>query len=449
MTFRPLAEDSASNAADSVSVPSTSRSDASDGGGADAPPAKDCADAGADAGAGAGAGARARDGLFGFRQQSALGLPRLPPLRIGAMLAFVLLAYGTAMTANGAAARLVPPRFLVPPNSGAVSALALVVRVFDPGAVIAGSRCAIMLGLVVPAIVLARDLPPGGAWALPTTPRLLLTPVLIGVTNTAGFLPYMLLTSVSGVALWAALISLYVLGPVLYGVLLRGESRAPRKLLGIALAVLAATLLGLPSADGAESVAADAPAGDDGLPGWARLLLFALTCAVWAVCDTAIAYVGREVHVLHVAVLSSVGFGATALACSAASYALVAAAGGGQLYSPAAAAAQAQAQAQAQAAAANATAGAPGAGAADALGAGAVGGGYAVLLFAQLAGCCGWYVSVRLGMASEASAFLPVLCLYTVPVSVFSVAFLGERLSAAGWAGVVLAGAGMLLIASA
>ena len=78
-----------------------------------------------------------------------------------------------------------------------------------------------------------------------------------------------------------------------------------------------------------------------------------------------------------------------------------------------------------------------------------VGASVALLLLGQLCGCLGWWTSAKLGKTSEASAFIPVLCLYTVPVSVFSVALLGESLSAAGWCGVVVGCAGMLLIASA
>ena len=75
--------------------------------------------------------------------------------------------------------------------------------------------------------------------------------------------------------------------------------------------------------------------------------------------------------------------------------------------------------------------------------------GYAILLLAQSCGALGIYTSAKIGQTSEASAFLPVLCLYTLPVSVFSVAFLGETLSAAGWVGVVIGAVGTVLIASA
>ena len=79
----------------------------------------------------------------------------------------------------------------------------------------------------------------------------------------------------------------------------------------------------------------------------------------------------------------------------------------------------------------------------------AFGMGYSLLFLAQLSGTVGWYTSAKLGQTSEASAFLPVLCLYTVPVALFSVALLGETLSAAGWLGIVTGCGGMLLIASA
>ena len=395
--------------------------------------------------------ASAPSGLFGFEGQAVAS--RLPPLRILFMLGFNLLAYAVAMTANGAASRLVAPRFLVPAGAPATSNLALVTRVFDPGALIAGLRCALMLALAG-ALALARELPPGGAaaaWALPASPKGLFMPIFVGATNSLGFLPYMLLASVSGVALWAALIALYVVGPVAYGIVARGESRAPRKLAGIALSVAAAVLIALPSGGAAAEsvVAGSGPTGDEGLPGWARLLLYLLSAGIWGVSDTCIAYVGRETHVLHVTVLMSVGYGVTALACSACSYVLVANAGGGQLFSAAAAAAAAAASAAATAAAnGTVTAGA----APDPYAAGSSSGGgwgYAILLLAQSCGALGIYTSAKIGQTSEASAFLPVLCLYTLPVSVFSVAFLGETLSAAGWVGVVIGAVGTVLIASA
>jgi transporter family protein len=348
-------------------------------------------------------------GLFGFAGQ-ATGT-QLPPLRISLLLLFCVLAFGAAQVINGAASRLVPPRFVVPPGTSAVAPLALVTRVFDPGAAIALFRMASILCIAGAQAVLG-DVPPS-PWQLPSTPRQLLTPVLIGVTNVGGFLPFMLLTSVSGVALWSGLLALYVLGPILYGILARGESRAPRKLAGVACAVLAAVLLALPSGGGGESVAADGPGGDGGLPGWARLVLYLLTAALWAVADTSIAYVGRDTHLLHVTALSSVGFGFVALACSAASFALTASAGGGQL-----------------------------------AGGGGGGGGYAILFLGQALGTLGWFSMAKLGKSSEASAFLPVVCLYAVAAAVFAVGFMGERLSAAGWVGVLLGGGGMVLIAS-
>lgn len=349
-------------------------------------------------------------GLFGFSGQAAG--TQLPPLRISLLLLFCVLAFGAAQVINGAASRFVSPRFIVPPGTSAVAPLALVTRVFDPGAAIALFRLLSIL-CIAGAQAAVGDAPPL-PWQLPSTPRQLLTPILIGVTNVGGFLPFMLLTSVSGVALWSGLLALYVLGPVLYGILARGESRAPRKLAGVACAVLAAVLLALPSgaAGGGESVAADGPGGDEGLPGWARLVLYLLTAALWAVADTSIAYVGRDTHLLHVTVLSSVGFGLVALACSVASFVLTASASGGQLAG------------------------------------GGGGGGYAILFLGQALGTLGWFSMAKLGKSSEASAFLPVVCLYAVAAAVFAVGFMGERLSAAGWVGVLLGGGGMVLIAS-
>jgi len=172
-------------------------------------------------------------------------------------------------------------------------------------------------------------------------------------------------------------------------------------------------LLALPSgSSGGESVIAG-PEGDEGLPGWARFVLYLLTAALWGIADTSIAYVGRDTHLLHVTVLSSLGFGIVSLTCSAASYFLTVSAGGGTLTQGTASS-----------------------------------GGFTVLFLGQGLGTLGWFLMAKLGKASEASAFLPVVCLYTALTAVFSVGFLGESLSAAGWCGIVAGCGGMLLIAT-
>jgi hypothetical protein len=75
-----------------------------------------------------------------------------------------------AHAVNGAASRLVAPRFLVPAGASAVSNLALVTRVFDPGSVIAAFRGVLVL-LLAAGMVALGDVPEGGVWALPRSPR--------------------------------------------------------------------------------------------------------------------------------------------------------------------------------------------------------------------------------------------------------------------------------------
>ena len=69
-----------------------------------------------------------------------------------------------------------------------------------------------------------------------TTPR----------TPTAG--AYISLTALGSVAIWTTLLGTAVIFPISYGILVRGESAGRRKLMGVALCVLAAVVLGIAGA---------------------------------------------------------------------------------------------------------------------------------------------------------------------------------------------------------
>ena len=76
------------------------------------------------------------------------------------------------------------------------------------------------------------------------------------------------------------------------------------------------------------------------------------------------------------------------------------------------------------------------------------GAGYALMALGQALGVSAWYASVQLGRMSEASAYLPILALYTCVTALLAVAVLGETLPATAWCGIAAAAAGMGLIAT-
>lgn len=254
----------------------------------------------------------------------------------------------------------------------------------------------------------------------------------------------MALCSYDGVALWAAMVGLYVVIPVTYGILVRGEGRTPRKLIGVGLCVVAGVLLGLPA--GGEAGGDDASQVVEGhhryeAPGALKLFLFLLCIGTWGTCDSMVAYVGRDMHTFWVALLTSAGFTITALIGAMMQYVVVAREGLDSLL-----------QSHASSAVViNATSTALSGGAdqqqhAD-VGSGGIAG-YALLFGAQAVGIIAWYSSVKLGQVSEGSAFLPITSLYTVLTSLGGVLLLGETLPTAAWVGVFTAAGGMLLIAT-
>lgn len=86
----------------------------------------------------------------------------------------------------------------------------------------------------------------------------------IGILNTIAYSGYIALTSLAEVSLWTALVGLFAVLPVCWGIIMRGESRTPRKLLGVALCIVAGILLGMSGANGSSSAPDDGAAvGDD------------------------------------------------------------------------------------------------------------------------------------------------------------------------------------------
>jgi transporter family protein len=72
---------------------------------------------------------------------------------------------------------------------------------------------------------------------------------------------------------------------------------------------------------------------------------------------------------------------------------------------------------------------------------------YAFLALSGIATGASWLCYFRALKLGEASRVAPVDKLSIVLVAVFGAAFLGERLRAANWSGIVLIGCGALLVA--
>lgn len=218
----------------------------------------------------------------------------------------------------------------------------------------------------------------------------------------------MALTARGGVSIWSALVGLYIVIPVLYGICVKGEARTPRKLGGVAVCALASVLLGY-SEEQRES-ASEVP--------WASNAALYLACVLlWGACDGLSAYVGRDLHLLWVAALTGLGFATAAAVCGGVAFLVTA---------------------EAPTLAAGAAAGGGGLSSA---------GGYALMALAQVSGVGAWYVSVKLGVLAEGSAFLPIISLYTMGASLLAVPVLGEsNLPPLFWAGVVVGSLGIALI---
>lgn len=359
-----------------------------------------------------GGAAAVQQGLWGHA-----GLKEAPSrTRIMALVACVMAGYAVALLINGAASKLLVPRFAVPPTGDPLQGIGLAVLAADPCFLLSAFRFVAAGGLLL--IMAARNDVPWAAGAAPAAALSLTDPAtlkplgiafVIGCCNAGGYLFYMCLTARGGVALYSALAGTYVVLPVAYGILRHGEGRSPKKLAGVAVCVVAGCLLGV-----GERQESSGSAGTE----LSSFLLFALCIGSWGACDGLAAFIGRQLHGFYVAAMTMAGFGMWALVCASLSYFVVAA---------------------------NPPSEAP---AATTAGGGSAASGYAAMFLGQVLGVAAWYSSVLLGKLSEASSFLPITSLYTTVTSLLAVAFLGESLPPAGWAGIALAAVGMLLIAT-
>lgn len=373
-------------------------------------------------------GADIERGLFGYD-----GLA-VAPSRVGIIIKVLATMFGYAFSLliNGSASRMLPQRFATPapgPGVDPLGGLGFAVRVADPIFILSSFRLlasAALMGVMV----LRGDVPwgaaaaadssrwdpgaPAGGVPLVTDARALAAPLLIGFTNALGYALYLALTARGGVAIWSALVGMYVVLPCTYGILVKGEARSPRKLLGIATACVAGVML-VWTDEAAEAESGVSPAQN--------LAIFFACITVWGVCDGLAGFVARSVHTFVFVGASGLGFGAFALLTAAISYGLVVAAPPGTAFAPP-----------------PASAAHPGSG----LGPGAA---YALMALSQCLGVGAMYACVLLGKTSEASSFLPIISLYTAFTAVLAVVFLGDTLAPLAWAGIVVGAIACLLIA--
>jgi drug/metabolite transporter (DMT)-like permease len=329
----------------------------------------------------------------------------LPPRWLIVSLCLAIMSgYGLALGVNSEAARFMTSRFELARDAGDPllwnSGLGFVVLVLDPMFLLCTFRA--LAAAALTAVLYARgDFPS----TLPPLNGTLLIPFLIGLTNAGGYLCYLTLTARDGVVIWSAMVGLYVVLPVCYGILFKEEARTPKKLLGIGACVLASLLLGLQESSVELSL-------NESVPWWSNAILYLLCIVMWGICDTLAAFVGRQLHTSLVAGITGLGFGTAGLLCALASYVISAAAPLSPTLRDSASSA----------------------------------GGYLLLAFAQCAGIGAWFASVKLGVYSEASAFLPIVSLYTILTSLFAAIIMREPTGPLYWVGVVVAAVGISLI---
>jgi drug/metabolite transporter (DMT)-like permease len=333
----------------------------------------------------------------------------------------VMVGYSFAMLVNSSAGRLLSPRFTS--GTGAVgedplSGLGFVTHVADPVFLLSAFR-AIAAVLLCSILVFIGD--------VPTTAPLfndpgLKTAFIVGACNCLGYAPFLALTARGGVSLWSALIGLYVCGPVTYGVLVKGEARTKRKLVGVTICIIAGVLLGVSEEEAEVSStkgSGSSRSGSSNSMGFQNFALYLSSIILWGICDGLGSYVGRDLHVLYVAGAGGAGFAAVALLFAVCGYALSAGTSDSGNVTPL-----------------PKTSG--GLSASVAL---------TLVAIAQCAGVGAWFASVKLGVLSECSSFLPITSLYTIVASGAALLIFQEKPPPLYFVGTPLAAIGILCIA--
>ena len=335
-------------------------------------------------------------------------------------MAAIMSGYSLAMLVNSSAGRFLRPRFAA--NSGAVGedpllGLGAVTFVFDPVFLLSAFRA--FASILLCGLLAVMGAVPVQAPSLDDPA--LKTAFLVGVCNCAGYAPFLALTARGGVSLWSALIGLYVCGPVAYGVFGKGEARTSRKLAGVATCIVAGVLLGI-SEEGSEK------GSRGGSLGFQNFCLYLTSVILWGICDGLGAYVGRDLDVFYVSGAGGLGFAAVALLSAVCSYVLTLttltspSSQGGGLTSLTTATAN------------SATSLSPSAA-------------LTLIAFAQCAGVGAWFATVKLGVISEVSSFLPITSLYTIIASGAALIIFDEKVPPLYFVGTPLAAVGILFIA--
>ena len=341
------------------------------------------------------------------------GLTIIPPRRLIIIyISCVMVGYSFAMLVNSSAGRLLSPRFTSSGTGDPLSGLGFVTHVADPVFLLAAFR-AVAAALLCGLLIFVGDVPPIAP--LFNDPGLR-TAFIVGVCNCLGYAPFLALTARGGVSLWSALIGLYVCGPVTYGVLVKGEARTKRKLVGVTICIIAGVLLGVSEEE------ADSTSSSSSSMGFQNFALYISSIILWGICDGLGSYVGRDLHVLYVAGAGGAGFAAVALLFAVCGYALsagtVSGGGGGSVPTT--------------------TTSTAGLSPSVAL---------TLVAIAQCAGVGAWFASVKLGVLSECSSFLPITSLYTIVASGAALIIFQEKPPPLYFVGTPLAAVGILCIA--
>lgn len=430
-------------------------------------------------------------------------------------IATVILLYGLSMFVNSVAVRLIPPSASAIAVrcyalGGAPVALGtwLLVVISAPMYCLAAGRAMTLFFIYIamlwwggrrvsPPATAAAARSPGGSVRGAASLKQLSIPVAIGVINCIAYASFVALTSLSAVSIWSAMIGLFAVLPVSYGIIVRGESRSPRKLCGVAACIAAAVLLGL-SSEQQDAIAP--PAAGSGpaeptlhAPLWVKFLLYASATCCWSLSDGLSAYVlappmppkaaaspdlggvsGGAVPAPPSAraptpalplTASSVSAGAAALSADAGvavsscavlpmhtvtlftgiGFVCVAACLGGLNMLLSARIAL--------------PIGPPWSppvvecfrdelALAEAITAGVYAGGLLLVFLAQVMGMVAWVSLVQLGTVSEASSFIPLIALDVFVPVVLGILVLGERISSLGYFGIALSCVGIGLVSA-
>jgi len=339
-------------------------------------------------------------------------VPGASPPHILCMVFFVLLSYSSALMINALSSSIMYGRYSTESSAGF-----LIVNLLDPMWLIGSTRMC-WLGLVL-AVLSRRSHQPGAPPSRGPTELGGLQAFGSGLANAVGYCFYIMLAKLDGVAIWSAMLGLYVVVPVLFFMARGGESRSARKMAGITACVVAAILLGMGKGapvEGGMMAVADTAAGSTSV--FVKLGLLVAAVLSWGVCDTLQVLASRRMATMYVGGFGGLGFGLAGLLALTASWLLsVVSDDLGQPAGPRPPTSTRLA-------------------------------GLAIVAATQGVAMLGWITITHLSSLSEASVFLPIVSLNCIITAIASMVVTGERLNAIGWAGCALGAAGVLALSA-